>query len=175
MSVDSKLDGVTRARSAFVLARTTLEQQLREQLKRELSNLQTQVDIAVRYAYDEGASKASILRAMGTKYYGTLQDSLARTEGVAEAVGVDPLDSVYSFDAVSQLLTVDYAGHGPNGITGGAVFKHKKMEDGTHWLFSETPLYTEDYSVRNKVVGVLDQKQDGYYYEEAMRWINENS
>ena len=61
------LDAVMKARSAYIMAKRTLEAKLREQLNHEISNLQTQVDIAVRYAHNSGASKSSILRAMGTK------------------------------------------------------------------------------------------------------------
>lgn len=172
MASGATLDAVTRSKGAYALAKSTLEARLRDELREELRKLNSQLDISIRYAYDDGHSKAEILRALGTKDFYTLKNSLERTENVVEIKGVSPLDSVYSFDAINQLLTVNYAVHGPNEITGGAVFKHKKMEDGSRWLFSETPLYSEDYALRNKVVGVLDQKQDGYYYDEAMEWIN---
>jgi len=172
MSVDARLDAVTKARSAYVLARTTLESRLRDELKKELANLQTQVDIAVRYAYDAGAKKASISRALGTRDHNTLQASLERTEGFAEIVGVDPLDSNYSFDMESGILGVSYENHGPSGVTDSAEFQYKVMEDGTRLLLSNTPLFNDDYSVRNMAVAVLDQKQDGYYYEEAMAWLD---
>jgi predicted PP-loop superfamily ATPase len=61
----ARLSAVNKAKQAYVMAKTTLEQRLREQMREELSNLQTQIDIAVRYAYDSGESKADILRAMG--------------------------------------------------------------------------------------------------------------
>ena len=173
MASGATLDAVTRSKGAYALAKSTLEARLRDELKEQLRKLNSQLDIAIRYAYDDGHSKAEILRALGTRDFYTLKHSLDRTENVVELKGVSPLDSVYSYADITELLTVNYVAHGPSEISGFAVFKYKKMEDGSRWLFSETPLYTEDYSVRNKAVGVLDQKQDGYYYDEAMRWLDE--
>lgn len=173
MSIDAKLDAITKARSAYVLARTTLESRLRDELKKELSNLQTQVDIAVRYAHDLGASKASILRAMGIKDYGTVKASLERTEGVAEVVGTDPLDSVYSFDVDTGEFVASYTNHGPLQITGLAQFDFRILDDGTKWFMSRTPLWNGDYTVRNDVVAALDNMQGGHYYEEALAWVEQ--
>jgi hypothetical protein len=175
MAIDAHLDAITKARSAYVLARTTLEAKLRDQLKNELNNLQTQVDIAVRYAHDAGASKASILRAMGIKDYGTVKASLDRTRGVTEIVGRDPLDGVYTFthpiNSDIPMLTVTYDSHGPNKISGTAMFEVREMDDGTIWFMSRDSLWNSDYTVRNEVVAALDGRQDGYYYEEALgRW-----
>lgn len=171
MEIERHLDAVTKARSAYVLARTTLEARLREQLKRELANLQTQVDIAVRYAHDAGASKASILRSMGIKDFNTLKSSLERTEGVVEVVGVDPLDSVYSYDPDTRELDVNYHNHGPESIVGSARFTYKEFDDGKKFFLSHEGLYNEDFTKRNDVVAVLDQKDYGFYYEEAIAWL----
>lgn len=165
------LDAVSKARSELVIARATLEHRLREQLEEQLANMQAQVDLAVRYAYDHGHSKGQILSAMGAKYYGMVNDSLARTEGVSEIVGDDPLADVYSLEG--DVLTVRYEKHGPRELTGEAEFLFKKMLDGGYMFLSRTPLYNEDYSVRNDVVGALDQRQDGPYYEEALEWVLE--
>jgi hypothetical protein len=165
-----RLDAITRARAAYAIAKTTLEAKLRDKLKEELANLQTQVDIAIRYAYDSGESKASILRAMGTRDWKTLQSCLDRTEFVTELVGQDPLDKAYTI--VDDTLVVTYNNHGPLGITGMASFTIKKMDDGTTWFMGVDPLWNADYSVRNDVVAALDGKQDGYYYQEAMGWLD---
>ena len=164
------LDAVMKARSAYIMAKRTLEAKLREQLNHEISNLQTQVDIAVRYAHNSGASKSSILRAMGTKDFYTLQHCLDRTQAVTEVIGTDPLDATYSLDG--NVLTVHYLNHGPVTIGGTASFDVKKMDDGTTWFMARDPLWTDDYTVRNHVVAALDGQQDGYYYTEAMAWLD---
>lgn len=168
--LNAKLDAVTKAKKAYVIAKTTLEARLREQMWEELSNLQTQIDIAVRYAIDSGESKASVLRALGTKDYNTLNASLERTRGVTEVVGTNPLDSVYSI-LDGNVLSVSYVNHGKSGYTADALFDVKNLEDGRILLLSKTPLWNEKYTVRNDAVAVLDGKSDGEYYEEAVTWI----
>lgn len=168
--LSAKLDAVAKARQAYVLARTTLEQRLREQMAEELANLQTQVDIAVRYAYDAGESKAAIMRAMGTKDYNTMNSCLVRTQGVFEVVGSDPLADVYSL--VDGLLVVDYVNHGPAGAYGKASFEVKRLDDNRVLLLAvDSKLWNDDYTVRNDAVALLDGKLDGFYYEEAVGWL----
>jgi len=173
MSSSQHLDAITKARAAYALAKTTLEAKLRDQLKDELSNLQTQIDIAVRYAYDSKQSKASILRAMGTKDYGTLNACLDRTRAVSEIVGDDPLDSAYRYE--NDILTVTYIEHGPMKISGVAEFSVRVMDDKSVWLMANTPLWDEGYANRNDLVAMLDGKQDGFYYDEAVSWWKRSS
>ena len=167
--MNARLDAVTKAKQAYVLARTTLEARLREQLASEMANLQTQIDIAVRYAVDAGETKAAILRALGTKDYNTLKASLERTQGVTEVVGVDPLDSVYALDG--DVLTVRYVSHGSLNYSGDAVFTVKRFDDGKILLLADTPLWSDDYAVRNDVVAALDGRTDGEYYDEVIEWL----
>jgi hypothetical protein len=170
--VTARLDAVSKAKQAYVFARTTLEQRLREQMREELANLQTQVDIAVRYAYDSGESKASILRALGTKDYGTLASSLGRTKAVAEHVGADPLSGVYQLSETQpNMLLVNYDRHGPSGFTGRASFEFRKLENGSILFTSSDSLWNEDFTIRNDAVAALDGKSDGWYYDEACAWI----
>lgn len=174
MTFSAKLDAVSKAKQAYVLARTTLEARLREQMRLELANLQTQIDIAVRYAVDAGESKASVLRALGTKDYNTVKASLDRTQGVAEVVGDDPLADVYYTDGNEgyERLFVRYVNHGTAGYTGNAQFKIKRLDNGGVLFLSDTPLWNEDYTIRNDAVVALDGKTDGEYYEEAVAWLS---
>ena len=165
------LDGVTKAKQKYVAAKVTLEQRLRESLKDELHSMKTQVDIAVRYAADNGHSKAEILRALGTKDYHTVYGALKRTEGVAEIMGINPLDSVYSYYRETEMVHVKYLNHGPQLINGSATFKFRNFDDGMKLFLSEDKLWNEDYTVRNEVVAVLDQVEQGFYYDEAVEWI----
>lgn len=167
------LDAVTRARSEFVVARATLESRLREQLEAEMMNLQSKVDIAVRYAYDNGHSKSQILSAMGSKYYGMVNDSLERTEGISETKGIDPLDRVYSLDG--EELTVKYVDHGPSHITATARFIVRYLAGGEVMLDPIDQLWDESFTVKNDAVAVLGGRFDGYYYEEALSWLTNTS
>ena len=140
-----------------------------------MSNLQTQIDIAVRYAYDNGETKAAILRALGTKDYGTLNASLERTSGVAQLVGASWLDDVYTImdDGIdpNEYLMVEYDNHGSRLISGVATFNIVRTLDSRVMFSAVTPLWNEDYTVRNDVVAALDGVFDGEYYEEAAHWM----
>lgn len=168
--MSARLDAVSKAKQAYVIAKATLEQRLREQIRDELANIQTQIDIAVRYAFDAGESKADILRALGTKDYGTLNASLERTARVTEIVGENPLDRVYSWLS-ENVLRVVYDAHGPYKYSGEAEFDVKRLDDGSLLLLSRVPLWSDDYRVRNDVVASLDGVKDGFYYDEACSWI----
>jgi hypothetical protein len=119
---------------------------------------------------DAGESKAAILRALGTKDYGTINASLERTQGVAEVVGADPLGDVYSiFDNV---LYVNWHNHGSEKYNGRATFDVKRLDDGKVLLIGREPLWNDDYTVRNDAIALLDGRTDGFYYEEAVSWID---
>lgn len=152
------------------MAKTNLEQRLREQMREELANLQTQIDIAVRYAYDSGESKRDIGRALGTSNYNTINESLERTSGVAEVVGDDPYNEMFSM-MDSETVVVSYDNHGPSRYSGEASFTVKKLDDGSYLFLSLDPLWSDDYRTRNDVVAVLDGVKDGFYYEELCEWI----
>lgn len=175
MKQNARLDAVTKTKTAYVMARATLEARLREQMANELSNLQTQIDIAVRYAFDSGESKASILRALGTKDYGTLNASLDRTDAVTQVIGESWLDDVYTIMDGGKYLMADYDAHGGRLITGVATFSIVNTVDGRVMLQSVTPLWNDDYTVRNDVVAALDGVFDGEYYDEATGWIAQQS
>lgn len=168
-----RLDAVTKAKQAYVVAKATLEARLREQMREELANIQTQMDIAIRYAIDSGESKADVLRALGTKDYGTLNSSLARTNAVNEIVPDDPYAHIFTMMG-DDTVVVSYDGHGPNKYSGEASFNIKKLDNGGYLFLSLDPLWNEDYTVRNDVVAVLDGKTDGFYYEELVQWLIQN-
>lgn len=182
--LSQKLDAVSKAKQAYVLARTTLEQRLRDQMRAELGNLQTQIDIAVRYAVDAGESKAAILRALGTKDYNTVKASLDRTQGVTEVVGADPLAGVYTLlpgeymsietGEATDAIRVIYNEHGPNDATGVSDFDFRTLEDGRVLLTAHESLWNDDYTVRNDAVAFLDGKMDGYYYDELVEWLKQS-
>jgi len=166
--MNTRLDAVSKAKQAYVIAKATLEQRLREDMDRELANMRTQIDIAVRYAYDSGETRANICRALGTKDYGTVRKSLERTSGVAELVG----DSPYSWSD-KDTVTVSYDNYGPKGYSGEASFIAKKLDDGRYLFLALDPLWSDDYKVRNDVVAVLDGQTDGFYYEDLVEWITQ--
>jgi hypothetical protein len=168
----ARLTAVNRAKGNYVVAKTSLEQRLREQMKEELNNLQTQIDIAVRYAYDSGEKKSDILRALGTKDYNTLNLSLERTQTVTDFTVQNPYAMIYSWSD-KDTVTVSYDNHGPSEYSGEASFVVKKLDDGRYLFLALDPLWSDDYKTRNDVVAALDGKTDGFYYEELVEWITQ--
>lgn len=166
-----RLDAVAKAKQAYVLAKASLEHRLREQLREEIRNLQTQIDISVRYAYDSGESKADIMTALGTKDYHTINACLERTSNVANDLIADPYAEIFTMIG-SDTVVVSYDQHGPNGYSGEASFNIKKLDNGGYLFLSLDPLWSEDYTVRNDVVAALDGKTDGFYYEELVEWVS---
>jgi len=166
--MSTRLDAVRKAKQAYVIAKSTLEQKLRDDMSRELANLRTQIDIAVRYAYDSGETRANICRSLGTKDYGTVSRSLERTSNVVELMG----DSPYSWSD-KDTVTVSYDKHGPSEYSGEASFLVKKLDDGRYLFLAFDPLWSDDYKVRNDVVAAIDGKTDGFYYEELSQWITQ--
>jgi hypothetical protein len=167
--MSTRLDAVSKAKQAYVIAKATLEQRLRWEMDKELANMRTQIDIAVRYAYDSGETRANICRALGTKDYGTVRKSLERTSGVAELVG----DSPYSWSD-KDTVTVSYDNHGPSEYSGEASFVVKKLDDGGYLFLALDPLWSDDYKVRNDVVAAIDGKTDGFYYEDLKSWVEDS-
>jgi hypothetical protein len=168
--VSARLDAIAKARTNYVTKRATLEHELRNRLEEELSAARAQLDVAIRLAFDGGESKASIGRAMGTKDYGTINAALARTEGVEDIIGVDPLDSVFSIDG--DTLTVDYVRHGTRQISGSAQFTIAHV-DGKPMLSSLTPLWDATYTTRNETVRALDGVLEGEYFDEFVEWFQQ--
>ena len=166
-----RLDAVARAKSAYVTARLGLEHELREKMRSDLANLNTQIDIAVRLATEAGESKAAILRALGTKDYGTINASLERTQGVTDIVGVNELDNTYSL--AGDVLTVQYMQHGPKAITGTATFNVSWFDSERVFLQGNESLWNHSYTVRNDVIANLDGVTGGEYYEEVKTWLKE--
>jgi hypothetical protein len=166
-----RLDAVAKAKAAYVSARLGLEHELREKMRTDLANLNTQIDIAVRFATEAGESKAAILRALGTKDYGTINASLQRTQGVTDIVGFNELDNVYSM--AGHVLTVQYVGHGSKAITGTATFNVSWFDSERVFLQGNESLWNHSYTVRNDVIANLDGLHGGEYYDEVKTWLKE--
>jgi len=168
-----RLDAVAKAKAAYVAARLGLEHELREKMRTDLANLSTQIDIAVRFASEAGESKAAILRALGTKDYGTINASLQRTQGVTEVVGFNELDNVYSMDG--HVLTVRYVEHGSKKISGTATFNVSWFDSNRIFLQGNEALWNDTFTIRNDVIANLDGVHSGEYYDEVKVWLMERS
>jgi hypothetical protein len=71
-----------------------------------------------------------------------------------------------------DVVFVTYHNHGPSGYSGRASFTVKKLDDRSYLFLSLDKLWSDDYTVRNDVVAVLDGVKDGFYYEELSTWVS---
>lgn len=84
--MDKSLGSVRAAQERLKVARAGVEARLRVMLEAELRELIRARDLSVRKAFEGGASKADIKRALGTKDHATVQSILSGgvLVGVAE-------------------------------------------------------------------------------------------
>ena len=74
------LETLVEEHSAYVLARATLEAELKKQLGEQLSVIKRRRDIALRLANEAGVPRTQLGKTIGTSNYKTVQDILAETE-----------------------------------------------------------------------------------------------
>lgn len=149
----------------------TLEAQVRAQLKAELQEVQTAVDIAAATAYRAGASKAAVGRALGSQDYNTYNDSIER--------GL----SVVGNGSTNSGLIMETYWHGNEQwvdvIRGSeaATFKVGFTDDESEspWLIAITDLWSDEYTVKNQLVAELDMETGGDLFNEVMKYVMQNS
>lgn len=74
------LETLVEEHSAYVLAKATLEAELKKQLGEQLSVIKRRRDIALRLANEAGVPRTQLGKTIGTSNYKTVQDILAETE-----------------------------------------------------------------------------------------------
>lgn len=78
----SSLETLQEKHLAYTIAKTTIEQQLKQELQERLIGIRHERDMALRLAADAGVPKTQLGKAIGTSNYKTVQEILAHTESV---------------------------------------------------------------------------------------------
>jgi DNA-binding phage protein len=73
------LETLVEEHSAYVLAKATLEAELKKQLNEQLAVIKRKRDIALRLAAEAGVPRTQLGKTIGTSNYKTVQDILAET------------------------------------------------------------------------------------------------
>ena len=68
--------------SSYILAKVTLEAELKKQLVEQLSAIKSKRDVALRLAAEAGVPRTQLGKSIGTSNYKTVQDILAETKDV---------------------------------------------------------------------------------------------
>lgn len=77
------LETLVEEHSAYVLAKATLEAELKKQLSENLGAIKRKRDIALRLAAEAGVPRTQLGKTIGTSNYKTVQDILAETEDIS--------------------------------------------------------------------------------------------
>jgi len=164
----SLLSDVTAARRVYLDASKEVEARVREGIMRELQQLSTAYDLAVRRAFNANVRKADILRASLTTNFNTMQEALNRTEGL-QIDTPEPTNGKFRLTAEGLLIvTVD-------GVT--VAFDPVERDDhaGDYMYFTDTPLWNNDMTERNEVVAALDGQINTDLWREANEFMRENA
>jgi len=81
----ASLDALAEKHTAYMIAKATIEAQLKQELAERLSSYKQERDMALRLACEAGVPRTQLGKAIGTSNYATVQEILALTE-VAEHV-----------------------------------------------------------------------------------------
>lgn len=76
------LETLVKEHSSYVLAKATLEAELKEQLSEQLAVIKRKRDIALRLAAESGVPRTQLGKTIGTSNYKTVQDILMETEDI---------------------------------------------------------------------------------------------
>jgi len=76
------LETLVSEHSAYVLAKATLEAELKKQLGEQLAVIKRKRDVALRLASEAGVPRTQLGKTIGTSNYKTVQDILAETEDI---------------------------------------------------------------------------------------------
>jgi DNA-binding phage protein len=77
------LETLVEEHSSYVLAKATLEAELKKQLSQQLGAIKRKRDIALRLASEAGVPRTQLGKTIGTSNYKTVQDILAETEDIS--------------------------------------------------------------------------------------------
>lgn len=166
-----RVKAVAEARRAFREAQATAEARLREQMREEMLQHRTTLDLRIREAVNAGVTIADVMRAYPTKDRKTILTSLERTKSMA--VEETPAEDGANYVLSHGELFVDYTNFGPDEVTGSARFTFERWDDEKFHLLAIDELWNEDYTEKNEVVFRLDDVADGYYYDSAVAFLEE--
>jgi hypothetical protein len=143
----ASLDALSEKHTAYVIAKATIEAQLKQELAERLSSYRQERDMALRLACEAGVPRTQLGKAIGTSNYKTVQEILAATEvvehssrdGVAEWSLVQVSDKIWN-------LTVKNLG--PQMLNGYAEVELTDDEiiyvSGSEWVV--TQIYRNGYA-----------------------------
>lgn len=172
--MNKEFELLDRCRHDLHATRTAARVEAKRILDEMMKPVQDATDIAVARALAAGATKSSIAAALGESR-STINERLDRATGghnKAEAVEVytqaNPAYYIDRDDTYAD-LHVNWDNYGPEGITASNVLSIiRDAESDSYWFMASDPEHE-----RNQVTDKLDTKFDGWYYEDAAKFVTQ--
>lgn len=117
-SAKSALDALQERHTAYMVAKATIEAELKRELETRINSIRQSRNMALRLAAEAGVPKSQLGKAIGTSNYRTVQDILDETSSVFQS---DANDNSLMVELASNGLRVTIARFGDNQVSGSAV------------------------------------------------------
>jgi hypothetical protein len=116
------LDTLVERHKAYVIAKATIEAELKLELSERLSSYKTDRDIAMRLAEEAGVPRTQLGKAIGTTNYRTVQEILSNTESLN--VKDEMSDGKWSLTSLPDgTFSLSIYGMGVGAVSGEAIVK----------------------------------------------------
>lgn len=143
----ASLDALSEKHTAYVIAKATIEAQLKQELAERLSSYRQERDMALRLACEAGVPRTQLGKAIGTSNYKTVQEILAATEVIEHSSrdGVAEWNLIQLSDTTWNLTVKNL---GPQMLSGSAEVSLTEDEivfvSGSEWVV--TQIYRNGYA-----------------------------
>lgn len=158
---------VSKTKAEVAAEKAGLKAHFNNLRKEAEKDLDRRLDLTVREAADGGCIIAWIKPAYGTQDFSTIKRILERTPSLKSLQEEAAINGAYSLrkDGDTEFLVVTYHNHGPDKLTGSAVFEVVDLDG--------VPMFVATGTEGNEVSRALDGALDGLYYNEASEWLRQ--
>jgi hypothetical protein len=116
------LETLIERHKAYVIAKATIEAELKQELHERLSGFRGDRDIAMRLAAEAGVPRTQLGKAIGTSNYRTVQEILAETESLSVKDGTS--DGKWALTALPDgTFSLSIHGMGVGSVSGEATVR----------------------------------------------------
>lgn len=166
---EQSLAKVTKARAQYVSKTEGLRAHFEELYQKARRDAHLELGQAVRDAFDDGNKIEWIKRAYDTKDFNTIKRLLDLVPSTREAEENVQIQNRYSVTEEGDLI-VNYEAYGPDNITGSGRFEVVELGEG-EILLNENSFPDGEHD--DDVMRVLDGRDEGFYFEDAVRFLKD--
>lgn len=156
MALEDTLQELAEGRAAYKTRRARIDEELRTLRAEKLAAEQAAIEQIIVRAMAEGATLGQIKRAYGTKDHRTISDIVTsradEIQAVRDAREAKRKATEDWFKIREDNILVTINGHE-------AFFTYTNVDD-VIMFTTDTPLWNEDFSIKNEAVAILDGKTE---------------